>query len=141
MVALASIGDLEARWRPLTTAEDLIAPAWLDTASAIVRQRTNVDALLADTDFTTLYPDYENAVIGIVAAMVLRVLRNPDGLRSYSIDDFAATRDTAVSTGLLYLSEDEASILQDPRSPTGAFTIRAAAVPGYRTDSDDLDWS
>ena len=141
MVALASIADLEARWRPLTAAEGLIAPAWLDTASAIVRQRTNADALLADSDFTTLYPDYETVVVGVVADMVLRVLKNPNGYRQVMSGDVSATRDAAISSGLLYLGDDEVARLSDPRTPQGAFTIRAAAVPGYRTDADDLDWS
>ena len=47
--------------------------------------------------------------------MVLRVLRNPNGVRQESIDDYTWIRDNAVSAGLLYVADDEVENL----SPSG----------------------
>lgn len=43
----------------------------------------------------------------IVEDMVVRVVKNPNGYRQVGIDDFQATIDTTLSSGGLYLSEEE----------------------------------
>lgn len=143
MAALATIEDVEARWRPLTATESAVAAAYLDQASALARQRTLVDTRLADEDYLDTWPDYPTVVVGVIADMVLRVMRNPEGKRSETIDDYSYTRDNAVSTGGLYLSDAEAALLNGvSASNAGAFSIRAVADPGYRTDVPELlDWS
>lgn len=52
-----------------------------------------------------------DVVVGVVEDMVLRVVKNPQALRSFGIDDFQATLDNAVSTGLLYVTDDELRLL------------------------------
>lgn len=47
----------------------------------------------------------------VIENMVIRVLRNPSSLRSIAVDDGTAVIDSAVSTGQLYLSDDERSRL------------------------------
>jgi len=68
-------------------------------------------------------------VAGVLEDMVLRVVSNPRGLRSMSVDDFQATIDSALSAGRLYVSDSEVAMLapatQRPRS------IRMA-IPGWR---------
>ncbi len=120
MAALATVPDVEARWRPLTDQERLAAQAMLDDASSIVRRRVgDVDARLVD-------PDYARLVAAVVVAMVLRVLRNPDGKRSETIDDYSYTRDQATASGALYLEDDAAALLAV--SSSEAFTVRPSYV-------------
>ena len=66
--------------------------------------------------------------------MVLRVLRNPDGLRSETVGPFSTTYDTSVAAGLLAITADDLSGVTptqvDPAGITGwapAATIRATA--------------
>lgn len=53
----------------------------------------------------------QESVVFVVSAMVLRVLKNPESKRQESIDDYAWTRDTAVSSGALYVSDDELRLI------------------------------
>jgi len=62
--------------------------------------------------------------------MVLRVVKNPRSLRSLGLDDFQATIDQAVSTGMLYLSDDErARLLPHGRANLQVGTIRLGLAP------------
>ena len=135
MAALASVEELEARWRPLTTSEASVASAWLNTASAIIRSRiANVDTRIADST------DYEDLVIGVAVEMVLRKMRNPDGKRSETIDDYSYTRDESASSGGLFMSTDEVALLSATGAPAGAFSIRTEADPGYAEGREELVW-
>lgn len=72
----------------------------------------------------------EDVVKGVIEDMVLRVVKNPKALRQLGIDDFQATIDTAVSSGALYLTDDERSLLQ----PTGRRRVGGIllGVPTWR---------
>ncbi|MFD5916179.1 hypothetical protein ACFVYP_07035 [Kitasatospora sp. NPDC058201] len=114
MAGLATLADLADRLgRDLTTAETRQATAWLDDATALILDR---------------FPQYATAPTpastAVCCAMVLRVLRNPDGKRSEQIDDYSYTVDSARSAGELYLTEHEIETLTPVR--TSAFSI----VPG-----------
>ncbi|MGK4583479.1 Gp19/Gp15/Gp42 family protein [Kitasatospora sp. HPMI-4] len=115
---LATTADLADRLgRDLTDAETRQATALLTDASAIIIDR---------------FPQYATsptaASTAVCAAMVLRVLRNPDGKRSEQIDDYSYTIDSARSAGELYLTEHEAATLRPVR--TSAFSIvPSAPVP------------
>lgn len=123
------IADLEARWRPLTAAEATVAASLLEDAWQILLAR--VPLMQSRMDATTLDPAL---VVAVESAMVLRVLRNPDGKRQESIDDYSWTRDNAVSAGLLYVTDDEAVLLSPTGASTNAFTITPYGEPGYATD-------
>ncbi len=113
MVNPAQPPDLAARWRPLTTAETAIAGTLLDDAYAILVARApTLEARLSAVPPTVS----TGLVVGIVCSMVLRVLRNPDGKRQESIDDYSWTRDEAVSAGLLYVADDELRLLSGSQS-------------------------
>ena len=73
------------------------------------------------------------AVKGVIEDMVLRVARNPNGYRQVSIDDYNRTIDTALSSGQLYISDQEAELLAPPsKSKTrGARTARLG-LPAWR---------
>lgn len=106
----ATVGDVEDRWRPLTdqettNAEALLADAW----ALLLARRPTLEA-----DITAATVSEEN-VIRVVVAMVLRVLRNPDGKLEESIDDYSYRRDSAMSTGGLYVTTDELADLTPGR--------------------------
>lgn len=113
-MSLATVADLADRLgRDLTAAEERQAQPLLDDATAIITDR---------------FPRYATtptqASTAVCAAMVLRVLRNPDGKRSEQIDDYSYTIDSARSAGELYLTAHEIDTLTSVR--TSAFSI----VPG-----------
>lgn len=70
-------------------------------------------------------------VAGVIEDMVMRVVRNPNAHRQASIDDFTRMIDAAMSTGALYVSEDELKLVAPPRRRRGARSIRMR-VPSWR---------
>ena len=106
MVALASVEDVAARWRPLTSEEQIIVETLLDDASDMVRVRfPNVDAdILAGTIRIA-------TAVRVVAGMVRRAMMNRDneGITqgSETIGPFAVSQTYANPTGNLYLSKDD----------------------------------
>lgn len=106
MTALVIVGDLEARWRSLTDAETVVANAMIDDAMTLLTVRR--PTLLADVTAGLVT---QESVVFVVSAMVLRVLKNPESKRQESIDDYSWTRDTAVSSGALYVSDDELRLI------------------------------
>lgn len=119
----ASTDDLEARWRPLSDQETTNGQTFLDDAWRMLSRR--IPTLEADivTD-----ADLEAEVVRVSATAVLRVMKNPDGYRQESIDDYAWTRDQAVSAGLLYFTAAEIATLSD-NSQSGAYSFSLLA--GY----------
>jgi hypothetical protein len=105
MVPLASVGDVAAQFGALTTAQEQLT-AWLvRAASAMVRYRfplvdTHISAGLLDPDVVAL----------TIANMILRVLRNPGGLRSETIGPFSRAFDTRYAAGLLVITDEEAAM-------------------------------
>jgi hypothetical protein len=59
----------------------------------------------------------------VIANAVIRVLKNPDGKRQESIDDYSWTRDRVLSAGVLYLTDDEWRILGGIGGKGAAFQI------------------
>lgn len=67
-------------------------------------------------------------VAGVVEDMVLRVVNNPRGIRSMSIDDYSETIDRAASSGALYLSDAERKLLAGPgRGAVGSIRLGTPA--------------
>jgi len=117
MTALATLDDLAVRLgRSLTAAEMGQASAWLDDATAIIVDR---------------FPQYATtptaASTAVCCAMVRRVLLNPGGLRSETVDDYSYTRDTVLSAGELYMTDSEIDALRPVR--TSAFSITPYTPP------------
>jgi hypothetical protein len=121
------VEEIEARWRPLTTAESAIASQLLVDAELLVNTRfPTLAAALDDTVDWTLYA-------AVIVAMVVRVIRNPDGFTSETVGDWSGARDAEAARAQLYLAEDEATLLSEALGlgSTGAFTI----TPYYVDDS------
>lgn len=124
---LATWQDVQARWRPLTEAEQQQATVRLADASALVRAyRPDVDQHLADDS-------YRATVLRVTAEAAVRVLRNPAGIKQESIGTRSYTLDASVAGGALYLTEHEQAALDltpgAAPAPAGAFTIRPAYEP------------
>lgn len=98
----ATVADVEARWRPLTAQETTNAEALLSDAWELLLGRR--PTLEADLTAETIS---EGNVIRVICAMVLRVLRNPDGLSEEAIDDYRYKRDAILASGVLHVTPDE----------------------------------
>lgn len=126
MPSFVTVDDLAARFRPLSDDEKIVAKALLDDAwSLAALQVPGLNAAVGDNvaNFGIL--------TAVLSAMVLRVMRNPDGVRQWSVDDYSETRDSSVSAGALYLSEDELSLLG---AAVGAKPRRAFSVGPQDSD-------
>lgn len=115
----ATTADLEDRWRPLSALELTNGGTFLDDAWRMLSRRLpTLEAEIATDD------DLSGEVVRILATAVLRLMKNPDGKRQESIDDYSWQRDRAVSAGLLYFTEDEISDLIPGGSQSrGAFSF------------------
>ncbi len=65
----------------------------------------------------------------VLASAVLRVLKNPEGKRQESVDDYSYTRDNSQATGTLYFTADELDALATNRR-TRAFSFSVLPI-GY----------
>lgn len=98
----ATVHDLEERWRPLSEQQSINAVAYLDDAWAmLLSRRPGLEDDLTDGAVS------ERNVVRVVAAMVLRILRNPEGKASEQIDDYKYTRTELSASGLLHVTPDE----------------------------------
>ena len=98
----ASTTDLESRWRPLTGQEVTNAETFLDDAWAmLLGRRPTLEADIAAGTVTTAN------VVRVIAAMVLRVMKNPEGYDTETIDDYTYRRNAIISTGALHVTSDE----------------------------------
>ena len=108
---LAVVGDVTGQFGTMTLAQETLTAALLRAASKMIRARfPQVDAQIADS---RIDPD----LVALAAAnMVLRVLRNPGGLRAETVGPFSRTYDTGTAAGLLVLTAGEVSLLT-PTAP------------------------
>lgn len=132
----ATTADVVARWRPLSAQETTNAQTFLDDAWVMLKRRME---LLGVTDFEDRIDadaDFAAEVIRILATAVLRVMKNPDGKSRESIDDYSWSRDEAVSSGLLYFTDDELDALVPGSGGDGrAYMIDPLADYATRFDS------
>lgn len=130
----ATVSDLARRMlRPLTPAET----AWAETALAdafgqILVTIPDVGTRLDDPLLEAGAP-YRQVVIQVQCSMLQRVLANPEGILEETIDDHTRRLDAAISTGALYLTDGERSLLgAGTGDPEGAFSVRATPERGGR---------
>ena len=136
----ATFADVESRWRPLSTAEQTVATALLGDAWLLLKLADSTIETRLDADPATLDDELVKMVL---ANMVLRVLRNPDGVRQESIQDYSVTHDAATASGMLTVTDAELDLLSgDPdAASSGAFTIRPAyKIPLDSNTYDSADW-
>lgn len=136
MAGPATATDLSNRsLRTLTVKQLSVGAILLEDAWSVITAKlpTSVERVEADEAFRAL-------VVQVQCAMVLRVLNNPDGKFEESSDDYSYRRDQAVSTGMLYLSDAEESLLgAGDGGSEGAWTIKPAGITpgrGYWASTD-----
>lgn len=122
----AIANDLAARsLRPLSEVELAWGATRLDDAwNIIIARLPSLDVRLNEFPPASLV----SLVIQVECAMVLRVLNNPDGKLEETIDDYTYRLDQSVSTGALYMSDAEFSLLGSSGGSETAFTIRPTGV-------------
>jgi hypothetical protein len=103
---LAAVGDVAAQFGTLTAAQEGVTAFLLRAASAMIRHAYPfIDAQIITG---RLDPD----LVALAASnMVLRVLRNPNGLRSETVGPFSRSYDTGTAAGLLVISSTETGLL------------------------------
>lgn len=121
-----AVSDITNRWRPLTPEEAAIAPTRLDDAEVELQYQLRLRGVLGAPVPTDAL--WEKIYVRTVADMVRRYLLNPEAWleETERIDDYGSTkrRDSAVSAGLIYVSDDELSkLLPIEDQPRGAFSI------------------
>lgn len=115
MTTYATPDDVEVRLgRPLT--DPAQAVALLRDAEVLIRSRVlDLAARVADE------PGFLDVVVMVEANAVVRVLRNPEGLRAVTVtvDDGSVTRtrDQATSDGALRITDDEWDLLAPVYGP------------------------
>lgn len=133
----AEIVDIEVRWRPLSDAETIVADTLLSDAWVLLKHAdstidTRLDAAELDSELVKI----------VLVEMVKRVLRNPDGIRQESIQDYSVTRDATSGNGLLHVTDDELVMLASSETAeSDAFTIRPAyQIPVDSSTYVAADW-
>lgn len=122
----AAVGDVAAQFGSMTPAEESLAGWLLRAASNMIRsRRPTIDQQIADGLVS------QDMAALAVTNMVLRVLRNPGGLRSETVGPFSRSYDTTVAAGLLVITDGEWSLLEPagsdyPPVKVGNITPRAA---------------
>jgi hypothetical protein len=111
--------DVISRFRALEPDEDATVDTMIADAQDILEDAAEAAGIEAPTTDRG-----ERTYTRIVAAIVIRVLRNPDGYLTETIDGYTYRRDSAISAGALYVSPDEINQLRPTVRPRrGAFTI------------------
>jgi hypothetical protein len=122
---LAVVGDVTAQYGSMTASQESLTGWLLRVASNMVRARLP----LIDQQIRDGVVSQDMAALA-VTNMVLRVLRNPEGLRSETVGPFSRAYDTSVAAGLLVLTDSELDLLsptgQASRPTVGQFRPRAA---------------
>lgn len=125
---LAAVGDVRGQFGTLTSAQEGLASWLLRAASSLVRsQFPSIDAQL-----TAGRLDRDVVALG-VANMVLRVMRNPGGLRSETVGPFSRTYDTTFAAGLLVITPGEQAMFTPTpipaAEPIGVAMMRSGLAP------------
>jgi hypothetical protein len=114
-----SKADIVSRFRELEADEDAVIQTMITDAQDIVDDAAEAAGVPESTTERG-----ERAYKRIVATVVIRVLRNPEGYLTETLDDYTYRRDSAVSAGVLYVSDAEVEQLRPvARRRRGAFTI------------------
>lgn len=128
---LVTAADLHARWVGGTLPPDGQITTLLGDAEQLIAEEFPSVYEAARTD-----PQVRGRVVRVAVAVVSRVLRNPDGIRSVSdtTGPFAGTTTWAGDDpGELLLTDNDRRVLQGlPAGQTRAFTIMPARPPAPR---------
>lgn len=122
-----TVDDVDERLGSLPVDESVVDALLADAWTLILANVSTVEERLDDETLSI------DVVKLVECAMVIRVLRNPEGLKTERVDDYSYTRDEAIAAGALYISDAEIALLAAPGVHGGAFTIIPYGEPGYST--------
>ena len=98
---MLTTADIEARWRPLTAEEDVVAQTLIADVEAWARiVAPRLDARIEED----VAGHFTRNVTRILAGAVIRVLKNPQAFRTEQDGSYSYTLDRAVSSGELALT-------------------------------------
>lgn len=105
-MAITTVSDVEARWRPLNDSQTTVASTRIEDAERRLRGKiADLETRAADD------ADFRATVVQVVADAVIRVLKNPNSKSSEQVDDYKWTRDKSVSDGALRITSAEWALL------------------------------
>lgn len=120
MTDYATPQDIAAVWRPLTSEEQAIVAGVITQASNKLRAKLpRIDTIILDDPFKTALA--KDAVVNAV----IRRFQNMDGVLEFTLDDYRERRDASVSTGKVYIDDNDLIGLRRRRSGLGTIRLRA----------------
>lgn len=116
----ANADDVAARWTGALTDEDKTRiQTWLEDAWLQVKKVPALTERIAAERAPYLPEvrcgDLEQEAIAVLCSMVIRVLKNPKSLWAFGVDDGSAQYDRTISSGEIYLADDERARLAPPQ--------------------------
>lgn len=128
--AFATDGDVQELYGDIEPDDVGKVNALLRRASTIIRAQ----AYQVDLRISTQLLDAQ-IVTDVCVDMVIRVLRNPEGVKQETIGPIATTFDPTVAAGRLFMTPDELFLLQPPTSTRAAVgTIHTTPALSPRHD-------
>jgi hypothetical protein len=130
---LATVGDVVEQYGTMSPAKESLTNTLLRAASSLVRSRFPT----IDAQITAGLVDGSVVALG-VTNMVLRVLRNPGGLKAETSGPFSRTYDTSAAAGLIVLTDSDASMFTPGSAASGAaqsigsFRVSGGFIPPVR---------
>lgn len=126
MTSFAEPQDVVAVWRPFVGNEQAIATGRLEHASAIIRQEIpSIDERIASGALDAVLVKF------VVIDMVLRHLRNRDGILSETAGAWSYRRDGSLAGGVVYLDAEQRRQLSGGRSGARARSLRTPLGLGF----------
>lgn len=127
--ALATITDISDRAPDLMDSLDANqAEALLGDASAILRSYAGRTWTNDDGDELEGVPD---GIPGVVALMVIRALRVPEGVSQETIGNYSVAYASGASDRFYLTKTEKAFVRRVASRSTGAFSISTYGEPGY----------
>lgn len=127
--------DVADLFRPLSDAEGSTVEALLAHASTMLRARfPHLDDRIAAGTLDAGQP------MVAVVNMVLRVVRNPAGLRSETVGPMTRVFDSSQAAGLLAVTDAETALLSTSSSSSPVGTIRTRPALGFGGGSHVRGW-
>lgn len=107
----ATIADITDRWRPLSAEETTVATTLLNDAWLMLKRQATSRGITDLEAQITASADLAEEVSRMLALAVIRVLRNPDGVKAEQIDDYSYTRAPSGREGELFLDDADLDAL------------------------------
>lgn len=128
----ATIADVENRWGAISDPNMRTrVETWLDDAWRKVKTIPLLTERIAreDAEQNGGTGDLRAEAVAAIANAVIRVLKNPKGLWQVGIDDGTATFDRTLSSGALYIADEDIAALSAPAVPLASSYSIPLGVP------------